>query len=65
MALATNGTLLWIRNSGRASTDCGGDGRLRRLMADTELDSLLCFDMNNVRCLTSPHTGMASLNKSG
>jgi Xaa-Pro aminopeptidase len=37
--------------------------RAKRLLADSELGALLCFDMNNIRYLTATHIGTWAIDK--
>ena len=37
--------------------------RAKRLLAESQLGALLCFDMNNIRYLTSTHIGTWAIDK--
>src|SRR6266851_9594479 len=37
--------------------------RAKKLLKESELGALLCFDMNNIRYITSTHIGMWALDK--
>ena len=38
-------------------------GRIKRLLKESELGALLCFDMNNVRYITATHIGTWAMDK--
>ena len=49
----------WIGSSASILTGCGRERlqRVKDLLAKSEMGAILCFDMNNVRYITSTHIG--------
>src|ERR1044071_4983819 len=59
MALRTHGTMAvdWEQRIDFDRLRRERLGKAKALLAKSEMGALLCFDMNNVRALTSPHIG--------
>src|SRR6202046_987211 len=59
MALKTHGTMAvdWDQRNDRQRRPGEGVAKAQALLAKSEMGALLCFDMNNVRSLTSTHIG--------
>ena len=59
MAIKTYGTMAvdWERRIDFERLRRERLARIKKLLADSELGSVLCFDMNNVRYITSTHIG--------